>query len=201
MPDEFTVGWEDQFDTTIENYTGGAADEGEGSVEAGESDNVLKARDAELGRYQKHLEDSIGAVYGPNADERYKGTSIIGLSAFQGHRQDRQPSYNQRGQVRGFRTAPGAPMAQVPEGLIGGRALESASHHGHVSSLTPESQWRDLFPNINRGVALTGGGGNGRESSYVTGGTETDTRPPNLAPGWQKKTITSQYGTGSAYVF
>jgi hypothetical protein len=140
---------ESEYTPATEDYTGGGTDEGGDEVE---SDSSAQSDELDrLNKLQKHLEDSINAAYGgQEAAASWKGTTAIGLSAFQGHRQDRNPILDKRGRVTGFSSAPGAPMANVPEGLIGGRALENQAKGVDISdpfnaALTPEKDWRSTF--------------------------------------------------------
>lgn len=144
-PDKDDAAPEDQYTAPSDEYTGGGADVGaeeEEDTSAGQDE--LNSLDA----LHKSLMDSISSVYGgQDAQESWTGTPAVGLSAFQGHRQDRAPSYNIRGQLRGFRSAPGAPTASPPEGLTGGQALQFGnSGVGLGAALTPTDQWRKLFP-------------------------------------------------------
>jgi len=200
---------EDQYQPATDGYTGGGADEGD----TGDADAPDAATDEEQARHKKLqdiLESSISALSGGtdsagenDPEARWGGTPAIGLSMFQGHRQDRAPVYNARGRQTGFASAPGAPMAHPPDGLIGGRAMENAAAGNGVSSLTPESQWRKTFGQRQQGVQLVGGGGTGLEASMVSGGTDRPGGPfRNFAgPSSGQHTIHSQWGDGSAYVY
>jgi hypothetical protein len=136
--------------STAPEYTGGGA-EAEQEPDTGGMDEETQYLNELNWRRQQVLDAGMSA-YGPDPQKRWGGTAAIGLGIFQGHRQDRQPSFDRRGRVRGFRTAPGAPMATPPEGLIGGKALENAAKGVDVSNpftagLTPESDWRAKFKN------------------------------------------------------
>lgn len=100
-----------------------------------------------LDQLKQRAMQSGSAAYGQNAAARWSGTPGYGLSALKG-RQDRRPTFNARGDVRGYRSAPGAPQAAPQDGLLGGRALEAAGHGvtGMGASLTPNDQWRATFP-------------------------------------------------------
>lgn len=188
---------EDQYQPPTDTYTAGAADEGE--LGAFAPDEVKKKYLEAQQELQDILKKETADAYGPDADTRYKGTTALGLSMFQGHRQDRQPSYDSKGRVRGFRSAPGAPMATVPEGLIGGKALENQNKGVDVSnpfnrSLTPESDWRKTFGAKKQdGFAVhqpgIGGVSETRESVDFTSPTPSVNR-----------NISSIYGTASARV-
>jgi hypothetical protein len=191
MNDESTAGGFDLGEsigiTAMEGITAGGLDSG--------NDNSHQAD--WLGQDQDHLnfvdemmKRTLAAgsqPYGQNAAQRWSGTPAIGLSIFK----PRSPIYGTdlKGRTR-QRIDGSTHIATPPDGLIGGRALESASRGGPVTSLTPENQWRGLFP-ASPHVTLNGGGGNGFESSYVQGASERNQNG--------RKTITSQYGTGYVY--
>ena len=181
-----------EYRPPVPEYTGAGADEGE---QAPENDDAQAAADKINEELHARYTAAHQAIFGQDPEKKWDGTPSIGLSMFSGHRQDRQPSYTAKGYQRGFRTAPGAPMAHPPEGLIGGKALENASKGVSVSNpfnagLTPESDWRGTFgPKPEGRVHLTGGYGSTPLTTTESGGLPG-------AEDWKKK-VSSGYGTGS----
>jgi hypothetical protein len=139
----------DQYQPFTDDYTGGGADDG--TPEDSPADKARIEWEKQMRKneqvLQERLSRSAQAVYGENPQEQWKGTPVTGLSMFQGHRQDRQPILDRHGRLTGFRSAPGAPMAQVHDGLTGGQALANGNTGQSMGgALTPQDQWSKMFP-------------------------------------------------------
>jgi hypothetical protein len=162
---------------------------GIGGDTAGEADwfNHDKSELDYLNSLQDRALSAGASPYGQNAAQRWSGTPAIGLSIFK----PRSPVYGPtaRGGIR-QRIDGSTHFATPPEGVIGGRALQSVLSGGPASSLTPQDQWDTAFPRQQR-TQLVGGGGNG--VPMVTGGAETNHNGV--------KTVQSQYGVGSSYAY
>lgn len=163
-----------------------------------EQDRNLNPRQQALNAYsvlQKRASDSAQSAYGGNAAQRWGGTPAIGLGIFKA----RNPiigfgGYDRQGEMK-FRKRIDAStrMANPPEGLVSGRALQAQEHGitGMGASLTPNDQWRALFPRYATPPSRPDLPGTrvGTSGVVTTGQT----------PGGAGRILTSGYGFGYAY--
>ena len=142
------LGGDDPVQRSVEDTTWGGIGDSEGE----DKDQMLSPEEAHqkrMNEIEDRMNDTAASVYGQNAAQRWQGTPAVGLSIFQ-HRTDRTPDFDRQGNIRAYRTAPGAPMATPPEGLIGGRVMENMQRAVDVSnpfnaSLTPRKDWQAMF--------------------------------------------------------